>query len=393
MGDVEDRLAALDPAAGQPYQHRNLDALISRITAEPRQATRRLWHNIELKIAGTLVVGSLVAAGTIALVQGVAPSLPALALQNVAGTKFAVAAEAPKAGPMQPYAEYHFNADDLSTNTPASPSYRLAIPANAAHEAAIIASVFGVAGSPVNTNGDGSDWTVNGAAGAALDYENTGVPQWYYSSTSPAIAPATASSTPVNPLPSEAVVAADAQRYLAEIGFSYTIASPNFSTSTTSSVAANGTSQVTSSTEDVAYSVVVGGVETDQTVSFSVGQNNVLAYASGPAFDVGTSAAYPLESPVAGVAQLNAAQKAKFASAATSTAAAPPVIDVTLSDDTISFQTYELTDGTWWLLPVYHYQGAFTGTTGAASTGTWEQLAIDPSYVQVNNNAAGAITP
>jgi hypothetical protein len=316
-----------------------------------------------------------------------------LALQNVAGTKFAVAAEAPTAGPLQPYAQYHFNGDVLSTSVPSSPSYQLAIPANGAHEAASIAAVFGVAGSLVNTNGDGSDWTVKSASGAALDYENSGVPQWYYSSTSPAIAPATASSTPVNPLPSQAVVAADAQRYLAQLGFTYTVTSPNFSTSTTSSVGANGTSQVTSSTEDVAYSVVVGGVTTDQTVSFSVGQNNVLAYASGPAFDAGTSTAYPLESPAAGVAQLNAAQKSKFASAATSTAAAPPVINVTLSGDTITFGTYELTDGTWWLLPVYHYQGAFTGTTGAASTGTWEQLAIDPAYVQVNNSATSAITP
>jgi hypothetical protein len=396
VGDFDDRLAALDPAAGQPYEHRSLDALISRITAEPRRAPRRLWRNIELKIAGTLVAGSLVVAGTLAVVQGAAPSLPALALQNVAGTKFAVAAEAPKAGPMQPYAEYNFNGDSLSTSAPSSPSYHLVIPTNGAHEAALLASVFGVAGSLSNTNGDGSDWTVKSVTGAALDYENTGIPQWYYSSTSPAIAPATASSTPVNPLPSESVVAADAQRYLAQIGFSYGVSSPNFSTSTTSSVAANGTSQVTSSTEDVAYDVIVGGVTTDQTVSFSVGQNNVLAYASGPAFDVGTPSSYPLESPAAGVAQLNAAQKSKFASGSgdgSSTAEAPPIIDVALSGDTISFQTYELTDGAWWLLPVYHYQGAFTGTSGVASTGTWEQLAIEPSYVQINSTAINAITP
>lgn len=392
MSDFDDRLAALDPAAGQPYEHRNLDALISRITAEPRHATRRLWRNIELKIAGTLIAGSLVAAGTLALVQGAAPSLPALALQNVAGTKFAVAAEAPKAGPMQPYALYDFSGNALSTTAPSSPSYHLAIPDDGAREAAHIASVFDVVGTPVNTNGDGSDWTVKSNSGAALDYENTGVPQWYYSSTSPAIAPATASSTPVNPLPSEATVAADAQRFLTQIGFGYSVGSPSFSTSTTSSLSPDGTSQVTSSTEDVAFDVVVGGVDTDQTVNFSVGENNVLAYASGPAFDVGTSYAYPLESPAAGVAQLNAAQKSKV-SGSTSVASAPPVIDVALSGDTVTFDTYELTDGTWWLLPVYHYQGAFTGTTSVASTGTWEQLAIDPTYLQINNSAASAITP
>jgi hypothetical protein len=393
VGDFDDRLAALDPAAGQPYEHKNLDALISKITAQPRHAPRRLWRNIELKIAGTLVAGSLVVAGTLALVQGAAPTLPALALQNVAGTKFAVAAQVPtKAGPMQPYAEYVFSGATLSSSAPSALSHRLTIPSIAAQEAGRLARVFGVDGTPVNTNGDGSDWLVKSTTGAALDYESTGVPQWYYSSTSPAIAPAEASSTPVNPLPSEATVAADAQRYLAQMGFSYTVSSPNFSTSTTSSVAADGTSQVTSSTEDVAFDVVVGGVTTDQTVSFSVGENNVLAYASGPAFNAGTPYGYPLESPTAGVAQLNAAQKAKFSSGA-SVASPPPVIDVALNGDSITLQTYELTDGTWWLLPVYHYQGAFTGTSGVASTGTWDELAIDPTYVQINNSATSAITP
>jgi hypothetical protein len=397
VGDFDDRLAALDPAAGQPYEHAHLDALISRVTAQPRHTTRRLWRNMEVKIAGALVAGSLIAAGTLALVQGSAPTLPALALQNVAGTKFAVAAQTPPAGPMQPYAEYHFSGDLLSTNSPSSLSYRMSIPSDAAHEATRIATVFGVAGSPVHTNEDGGDWTVTSTTGAALDYESTGVAQWYYSSTSPAIAPATASSRAVNPLPSEATVAADAQRYLAQIGFGYGVASPKFSTSTTSSVVPNGTGQVTSSTEDVAYDVVVGGVATDQTVRFSVGKNNALAYASGPAFDIGTSYGYPLESPFAGVAQLNAAQKSRFSSGSSnpsSTAAsAPPVTHVVLSGDAITLQTYELTDGSWWLLPVYHYQGASTGTSGVASSGTWEELAIDPSYVRVSSSATSALTP
>ncbi|MCU1364096.1 MAG: hypothetical protein JWM55_1924 [Acidimicrobiaceae bacterium] len=393
MSDVDDRLAALDPAAGQPYEHRNLDALISRITTEPRRAARRLWRNIEIKIAGTLVVGSLIAASTIALVQGAAPTLPALAMQKAAGTKFAVAAQAPEAGPMQPYAEYVFSGGlALSTRAPHSPSYRLAIPGDASQEAGHLAGVFGVDATPLNSNGDGSDWLVKSESGAAFDYENTGVPQWYFSSTSPAIAPAMSSSAPVNPLPSEATVAADAQRYLAQMGFSYGLSSPNFSTSTTSSVAANGTSQLTSSTEDVVFDVNVDGVATDQTVSFSVGEDNVLAHASGPAFHLDKSYGYPLESPAAGVRQLNAAQKTKFSSS-NSVASPPPVIDVALSHDSITLQTYELTDATWWLLPVYRYRGAYSGTSGVASTGTWDQLAIDPTYVQINNTSTSASTP
>ena len=38
MSDVEDRLAALDPAANQPYHHADLDAMITRIVATPARA-------------------------------------------------------------------------------------------------------------------------------------------------------------------------------------------------------------------------------------------------------------------------------------------------------------------------------------------------------------------
>jgi hypothetical protein len=392
VSDFDERLAALDPAAGQPYQHRDLDALISRVTAQPRPATRRLWRNIELKIAGTLIAGSLVVAGTLAIVEGGAPALPALALQK-ASSGFAVALPA-KSATMELYAEFDFSAGAaLSTSAPSSLSYELTIPHDGAQVAAHVALVFGVVGSPVNTNGNGSDWTVKSSSGAALDYENSGVPQWYYSSTSPQIAPATASSTPVNPLPSKAVVANDVQHYLAKIGFNYAVASPSFGTSTTSTTDANGT-HVTSSTEDVTYNVVIDGVTTDQSVNFSVEANNVVAYASGPAFDVGTSYGYPLESPSAGVAALNAAQKTKYSpSSAQATSSGPPIVDVTLNNNTLSLQTYELTNGTWWLLPVFNYQGAYIAH-GTSSTGTWSEVAIAPSYVQLGNNSTSDdVTP
>jgi hypothetical protein len=389
VSDFEDRLAALDPAAGQPYEHRNLDALISRVTAQPRHASRRLWRNIELKIAGTLIAGSLVVAGTLAILQG-APSLPALALQN-ASANFATAS--PKgATAMQLYAEFDFAAaSSLSRSALNAKSYELEIPRHGAIEAAHVASVFGVTGSARKTNG--TDWTVTSSTGSALDYENSGVPQWYYSSTTPAIAPATKSSVPVGHLPSQSSVEADAQNYMGQLGFNYELASPTFSTSTTSTTAADGTGQVTTSTEDVAYTVVIGGVATDESVNFSVGAHNVVAYASGPAFNAGPSYAYPLQSPVAGVAVLNSEQKSKYSSTSkTSKRSGPPIVDVTLHSDTLSLQTYELTGGTWWLLPEYHYQGV-ASTKSGLSTSIWNELAIDPSYVRVNNSTGSDIAP
>jgi anti-sigma-K factor RskA len=109
MSDFADRLAALDPAAGQPYQHRNLDALISRVTAEPRRAPRRLWRSIELKVAASLVVVTAVAAGAIAILQG-GPALAPLAIQNT-NTKFAVASPY-KSATIELNNEYKFSAGE-----------------------------------------------------------------------------------------------------------------------------------------------------------------------------------------------------------------------------------------------------------------------------------------
>jgi hypothetical protein len=382
VSDIDQRLAALDPAA-QPYQHPNLDALISRVTSEPRSTPRRLWRNLEVKIAGAVVAGSLVAAGTLAILQG-GPALAPLALQSPTQK---LAAASPYSSALTIAHHYSFRAGTtLSSHAPSAVSYRLAIPKDGAEEASHVASIFGVVGSPVNTDGNGSDWTIKSSSGRALDYENTGVPQWYYSSTSPAIAPAAASSTPVNPVPSPKVVAADVRRYLARLGFSYGVTSPQFSTVTSSGVSANGDGQVLSSTEDVTYAVTVHGVVTDQTVSFSVGEHNVVANASGPAFSVAATYRYPLEPPAAGVAQLNAAQQ----DITTPKVSRRAISTVTLEHSALELHTYELTNGSWWLLPEYRYQGTIQSTSGVTSYGVWSELAIDRSYVKVNNAATGS---
>jgi hypothetical protein len=399
MSDFEDRLAALDPAARQPYQHRDLDSMIARITAEPTRARATWWHRFELTMASTLIAGSLVAAGAVAIFQSAAPVLPALALQQTVKSpspSSAFATSQVKQGPLQVYEEFNFSVGaGLDTSAPTSPSYQLAIPSSGADEASRVAAVFGVSGTPVNTNGDGSDWTVTSPSGAALDYENTGVPQWYYSSTTPSIAPATASSTATGPLPSEHQVNSDAQRYLDELGFGYTLSAPSFGSSTTSSIATNGTSQVTSSTEDVTYTVLVSGTATGQEVDFSVDANNDVVYASGPAFHVDAPVDYPLQSPVDAVSALNAAQRAKYASTSssdgsgsTSPNAGPPIVNATLNSDSLSLAEYQLVNGDIWFLPVYEYSGVVTSASGTPSNGTWSELAVDPSYVQIGSTNA-----
>jgi len=398
VSEFDSRLAALDPVAGQAYEHSNLEDLIARVTATPRAPKRRVWRNVELKVAATLIAGSIAAAGAVAIFQS-APGLAVLALKSSAANHNFASANLPASSAVQFYERLDFTAGPGITSTPTTPSYKLSFPANPASESTRVAAVFGVAGTPVNTSGD---WTVTGASGAALDYQTAGVPQWYYSSSTPAVAPATESASATGPVPSPAIVAADATRYLSLLGYGYGVGSPKFSSSTSSTTAANGTTQVTQSTEDVTYQVVVGGVATDQTVTFSVDSHNVVVYASGPAFSVGAVVNYPLQSPVEGAAALNATQASLFAagnakassavgSSTTTTLAPPPVVDVTLNSDSVALATYQLTDGTFWFLPVSTYIGMIASTTGPTS-GTWSELAIEPTYVQVGARAPGAIT-
>jgi hypothetical protein len=385
MSDINDRLAALDPATTNPYQAQNLAEMISRITATPSGAARSTWwQRVQLRIAGALILGSLVGATTFVIVDNGA-NLPVLAIQNLAQHRPTFSGSE---NTMQLYEEIDFApAASLSTSSSSSSSYQLQIPQSGATEAARVASIFGVSGTP---HGGSSDWTVTSPSGAALDYETTAIPQWYYSSSTPAVAPATASSSTTATMPSHATLAADAQGYLAQLAYGYGVSAPDYSTSTTSTTAANGT-QSSQSQEEVSYVVTVNGLATDQSVSFSVDAKNNLVYAQGPAFHVDPGTNYPLQSPVNGVSTLNATERATFPTSAGTSAQGPPIVHATVNSASLSLATYQLKDGTTWLLPLYTYSGSVTQSNGTTSSGTWSELALEPSYVQISPSVARGV--
>jgi hypothetical protein len=385
MSDINDRLAALDPATTNPYLAQNLDEMISRIITTPSGAARSTWwQRVQLRIAGALILGSLVGATTFVIVDNGA-NLPVLAIQNLAQHRPTFSGSE---NTMQLYEEIDFApAASLSTSSSSSSSYQLQIPQSGATEAARVASIFGVSGTP---HGGGSDWTVTSPSGAALDYETTRLPQWYYSSSTPAVAPATASSSITATLPSHATLAADAQDYLAQLAYGYGVSAPDYSTSTTSTTAANGT-QSSQSQEEVSYVVTVNGRATDQSVSFSVDAKNNLVYAQGPAFHVDAGTNYPLQSPVNGVSTLNATERATFPTSAGTSAQGPPIVHATVNSASLSLATYQLKDGTTWLLPLYTYSGSVTQSNGTTSSGTWSELALEPSYVQISPSVARGV--
>ena len=315
------------------------------------------------------------------------------------------------------------------------------MPTSGSAEASRIASIFSVSGTPVDTNGDATNWTVTDPSGPSVSYDQYGgVPQWYYQSTSTAsFAPSSSAgaapgvaAVPARAMPSRAVIESGVKGYLSRLGYGYGVGSPQFSSSVATTT---GPDQVATTTNwaTVDYGVLVDGTLTDQSVQFTFDASNQLVSASGPAFSVDAPVNYPLQSPVAGVAVLNAQQRSYFTSSGapsgappgtvgtvaptgsgpvtqdttnpssvssgTSTGsvptpgptdtsvatspAGPPIIDVTLDSVDVTLQSYTLTDGSVWLLPIYTYTGNVTPSDGTSYHGTWSTIAVDPAFVQV----------
>jgi hypothetical protein len=370
MSDAEDRLAALDPAANQPYQHADLDAMITRIVATPTRARSAYWQRFQARLAGGAIAATLVTALTLVATQG-APSLPALAIQHaLTGPSSSFATQLP----MSTYEDLHFIAGPgISQRAPSTASYELKLPASAKAESARLAGLFGVSGAPAEHGG--GNWTVTSTSGAVLNYDSVDVPQWYYSSTSPKVAPAEKSGSVSIAMPSHATVEADVQRYVRELGYHYSLSSPSFSTATTSTTTPDG-APLTVYGETASYSVLVHGTTTDQSLSFTFDPTNALLYAEGPAFHVGAGVSYPLQSPRAGVTALGTAEKRTFAAVAK-----PPAAKATITSDRVSLAPYQLKNGTLWLLPLYTYSGTITGEKSATAARTWSELAVELAYV------------
>jgi len=442
MSDFDERLRAADPAAGMSYQHPNADAMISRIEARAPLARRHVLRSFQLKMAGAVTMAAVLTVGGIAVLEGAGPALQVLTLSaaKAAGphTPSALGAAAvPKNDFMRLYEEFDFSAGSSLATTPGTqPSYELALPASASSEAARLATIFNVTGTPVDTNNDGSDWTVTDTAGDTLDYENYGgVPQWYYNNA-PSNAPSitTTDGTTVA-MPSDSAIDADLQGYLTQLGYDYTVTNPQYSSETVTA-STPGQADVTTNEETANYSVTIDGVLTDQTVDITIDSNNNLIEADGPAFSLMPSVNYPLQSPAAGVSVLEAQQQAEFAptsggtsdqgggvaplssgtdatppstspgsdptdttttdpgdGSTTTTPSGPPIVDVTLDSVSTSLSSYTLTDGSVWMLPLYTYTGTVTNSDGSSYTGTWSTLAVDPSYVQLPVSSTGGRTP
>ena len=373
MSDFQERLAAADPVAARPYAHRDPEAMFSRIVAQHRNGRDGVLRAFKLKMAGAVTMASLVTVGGIAVLQSAVPGIPVLALASAGPQKVVSAAQSyVAAAPMRVHQEFNFVAGPkLASTSSTGNAYRLHVPTSASAEVDRVQSIF-------HATGQSSPFV-------SVIYESSVVPQWSYRNNA-IVAPSTRSS-----LLSTSLIDKIAREYVQRLGYGYTIIHPKFSTSTNK--------------KSVSYSVAVNGVVTEQNVRFTFDSNNVLAYATGPAFTIGSSVTYPLQSPVAGVDALNDEQSGVTSSRSGSARGAgkhwsttssaptgslsptkptkPLIIGVTLDSVATTLHSVVLTNGTTWLVPDYFYKGTMKAANGSTTSGTWSTIAIEPSYVKL----------
>jgi hypothetical protein len=369
MSEIFERLAAADPAADEPYQHRDLDSLISRVLALPAATRPARWRRARYRLGGGAVLAGGVSVGLVALLGGGA-ALPALAIASVNSTRSPTATSTSEFAAAAASSHGDFRAGAaLSASAPVALSYQVHVPAPAAVMSRL-ARVFQVNGTPTHTR---AEWSLDSSSGASLNYQLGGVPQWYYSSTTYPVAPATKSDHASVPMPSHPTLVRDVHQDLAALGFNYELSSPLFSTSTVSIVTAAGADEEQSQ-EQVIYQVVAGRTEIGQSVMFQIDARNRVLYAQGPALVVGGSRNYPLASPRAAVRSLN------------EIAPTPgPRRAITLRSVHVSLREFTLRNGARWLLPVYTYGAASTATPAGRH---WTVLAIQPTYAHLSAAAA-----
>jgi hypothetical protein len=428
MNEFENRLRAADPAAANSYQHPDTNAMISRIMAHEPRARRHVLRSFQIRMAGSVALAAALTVGGIAALEGAAPSLAVFALATQvrspqhpsAGTASPHNFGNSQALPMRIFEQFDFSAGpDLSANAGSGAAYELQRPSSASDEAARIAAIFSVAGTPVDSSNDGRDITVTAASGNYVEYQTYDtVPQWSYSVATPSGGNSFYTSDGATvAMPSHATVEGDVQKYLGQLNFGFQVSDPQFSTSNTV-MSSQGQATVTTNDEQANYSVAVDGQMTDQYFEFTVDQNNDVVSASGPALTVMPAVSYPLQSPAAGVSVLEAQQQSEFAGSGSSgqlggtesstppgsssnspatpdssdtTTTTIPIVAVTLDTESVSYQTYRLTDGSVWMLPIYNYTGNVSPTVGSPYTGTWSVIAVDPTYIQVSNASSGGI--
>lgn len=382
MSNFAERLAAADPVAATSYEHADLAAMTSRITAQSRAKSRPLLRTFQLRVASAVAVATVVTVGAIAALQSAAPSLAVLEI----GTTGQFAAVKSVAAPtMQINAQLHFVAGPaISSAAGTAAAYSLHVPANPVGEVTRVASTFEVTGSPTERIGEAGTWDVRDSSGAIVSYQSLSVPpRWTYSNGSKA--PPLGPITPTSPggvtlTPARTASITAAAQYLARLRFGYDISQPTVTWTSDPNLPI--TAQPPLDRQVISFTVQVQGVATDQIVAFMFDTAGKLLWASGPDFSVLASTDYPLSNPVQSVNALNSEQ----ALATTQGTSPHHQTSVTLMSEVLSLRTFQLTSGADWMLPTY----VFSQLLGGPST-KWWIVALTPTFLRADSTTLSGI--
>lgn len=386
MSDVFERLSAADPFAEHAYELHDSAAFMTRVTKAP--AGPPLWRRFQLGVSGALAATTLVMVGAIAALQGAAPSLPLLnfALASTthaytyapsstksASTSFTVSGEAAS---MSPRAPYRFAPSrQLSNAASVASAYQLRTPGDLKSETLRVSSIFGVVG--VARSLAPTAWQVS-TARATMTFALHGLWTWRYVTSSTPAANSVVETVPV------AVLTQRAARLIGDLGYDYRAGQPVITTGASNA-------QQAFTTVNLRFSLFVDGTASGLSADFTFSNDGLLLRAEGPAFYVASSYLYPLLSPVAGVAALNAHETSLSpgppSNVSMTDVHAPRATEVRLRTSSLALRAYRLSDDTFWLVPTYTYRAQIKGRAS-----TWSLLALDPRFTK-NAATASPISP
>lgn len=373
MDDLDLRLRAADPAAGRPY--RTPDGLVARVVARERRP-RRVVPAFAWRVLAAAGASVAVTVGAVTALTEVAPGFAALEVA-------AAVPPPPSAGPA-PFATM----EAVALAPTVSPALRLvsgahaprqiqvttlAAPGRLKGEALRLGRALGLTGPARRTGTAPVSWRVGTPPGATLEVVGGAVPQWYYSSSSPAIAPATQSAGPLESAAERAALRARADRLLARLGFRLSLGTATYVDAVMDGATPSDVYREITAT----FVVTHDGLATDQRVVVSVDGRNRLLYAAGPDVAPSRDVPYALESPRAALAAL---ARGPGGPAAPAMAAAVPASALVVRTH-LSLRAFEVRGGATWWLPVY----TFTDRAGAR----WQVLALTAGEGRILRGAAG----
>lgn len=426
MKSIDERLAQSDPAAGATYAHPNFDAMMSRVLATPRPRRDAAWRAFRVRVASSVAAATLLTGGGIAALTNAGNALPVLGFAAPTHTKSAAVPASGAFGTMMRInANYVFTgADALSSATSSATVYSLSPPSDAVATLAAAATTLGVTVDPATSSDNGQSYSAPGTDFTGWLVNDGGFFSWGFDSNQGSTVTSSGTS-----------VASDAFN-ARSVSLAHQLGTFDLGTPTASALGADGSSPV-----QVNVPILVGGQATDFSYSFTFAPDGTLTNASGVSFSATPTGDYPLVSPAAGVGEITdqlgfvnpfynaggiapmnasstgassgpSASATSDTSTTTTLAVSPPpdtsspgtppspptdttpttapdtttttmpptVVDITSA--TIQYSSFNMTDGTTLLLPIYVYVGNVTGDNTYQVT--FRIVAVDPAYLDLS---------